>query len=88
MSALFFSDDYIDARAELPKEQRVILYLKKQDSVFFSFVNEIKKIMLSLLFGFILCLIFEKLSKIPEEVENNLNDELRQKDKKKILKAQ
>jgi len=51
-------------------------------------VNEIKKIMLSLLFGFILCLIFEKLSKIPEEVENNLNDELRQKDKKKILEAQ
>ena len=29
MSALFFSDDYIDARAELPKELRVILYLKK-----------------------------------------------------------
>ena len=51
-------------------------------------MNEIKKIMLSIVIAFIISLIFERISKIPEEVEEGLNKELREKDKPKILKAQ
>jgi len=55
--------------------------------MFYSFVNEIKKILLSMLFSFIIMLIFEMLSKIPEETEDALNEELTTKDKIKILEA-
>ena len=41
-----------------------------------------------MLFAFIICIVFEMISKIPEEVEEDLNNKMKKKDKKKILKAQ
>jgi len=56
--------------------------------LFFSFVNEIKKILLSMLFSFIIIMIFEMLIKIPEKLEEDLNDVLKTKDKSDILDEQ
>ena len=49
--------------------------------------QEIKKILLSLLFSFIITVIFEYIISIPEEVEKKINDILKEKEKNKITKA-
>lgn len=53
----------------------------------FSFVNEIKKIILSLILAYILTSIWKIITKVPKDFEENLNDALKTKDKKLILKA-
>lgn len=76
LSALFFSDDIIDKRSQIPKEIR--------DSPLYTFINEQKKILLTLLFAFIFELVMGYVTKIPSSIEDDFNEDLKTKDKKLI----
>ena len=49
--------------------------------------QEIRKILLSIFFSFLIMAIFEYIISIPEEVEKKLNHSLKEKEKNKITKA-
>ena len=80
LNALFFSDDYIDKRSTMTKEQR--------DNFFYPLIEEFPKTMISLSLSILLELLVSIIIHVPKSVEHQLNKALVTKDVDTINEAQ